>query len=294
MPSDQPAITQQRAEVRGLDFAYLTCGAGPLALLLHGFPDTPEGWRPLMGALADAGYRAVAPWARGYAPTAVPDDGGSAISAWVEDAVGFHEALGGDEPGVLIGHDWGALTTYGAASYAADRWSRVVVASVPPPAVMATRLTQYDQVKAFWYQYVFLQPTAEGIVAADDLEFIERLWGDWSPGYDCSADIGAVKDALREPAHLSAALHTYRSMYDLSLQPPELADRAMAVMTPPTQPALYLHGASDGCIPGDPTAEVRAVLAEGSDARLIEGAGHFLQYEQPEVVTRAVLDFLAG
>ena len=286
-------ITQQRATVRDLDFAYLTCGEGPLALLWHGFPDTPNGWRPLMTALADAGYRAVAPWARGYAPTAVPADGGSPIAAWVDDAIGFHEAFGGDEPAVLIGHDWGALMAYGAAGYAPERWRKLVVASVPPPAVIAAKLTQYDQVKSFWYQYVFLQPTAEGIVAADDLEFIRRLWGDWSPGYDASDDIGAVIEALREPAHLTAALHTYRSMYDMGLIPPQLIDRAMAVMTPPTQPTLYLHGASDGCVPGDPTAEVASVLAPGSSTRLLDGAGHFLQYEQPKVVTDLVLDFLA-
>ena len=52
-----------------IDFAYLEAGAGPLALCLHGFPDTAWGWRHLLPALADAGFHAVAPFLRGYAPT---------------------------------------------------------------------------------------------------------------------------------------------------------------------------------------------------------------------------------
>jgi pimeloyl-ACP methyl ester carboxylesterase len=74
-------VGEARITANGLDFAYLEAGSGPLALCLHGFPDTAWGWEPLLGALADAGYHAVAPFMRGYAPTAVPADGGSAIGA---------------------------------------------------------------------------------------------------------------------------------------------------------------------------------------------------------------------
>ncbi|MFM8503955.1 MAG: alpha/beta fold hydrolase, partial [Acidimicrobiaceae bacterium] len=59
----------------GTDLSYLECGTGKLALLLHGFPDTAQTWRHLMPVLADMGYRVVAPFMRGYAPSAVPSDG---------------------------------------------------------------------------------------------------------------------------------------------------------------------------------------------------------------------------
>ena len=68
-------ITEGRVTANDVEFAYLEAGSGPLALCLHGFPDSAWTWRHLLPALADAGFRAVAPFLRGYAPTAVPADG---------------------------------------------------------------------------------------------------------------------------------------------------------------------------------------------------------------------------
>lgn len=282
--------------LNGLRFSFLEAGdpTGPLALCLHGFPDVPEGWRPLLAGLAEAGYHAVAPWARGYAPTEVPASGISALGGWVADAIAFHEVFGRGRPGVIVGHDWGALTTYGAASMEPDRWSHVVTASVPPTAVMGTRLATFEQVRAFWYQYVFLQPSAEMLVSNDDLRFIEGLWNEWSPGFDASAALPAVKDALRAPSNLTAALGTYRSMFDFSLQDAEFLGHAAASLNPNPQPTLYLHGDNDGCVPNLDPAEVLAALADGSKVEFLDGAGHFLQYEQPDRVTRLVLDFLTS
>src|SRR5262245_22631183 len=100
-------LRQSSVEVEGLDIAYLACGDdGPLALCLHGFPDSAHTWRHLLPALAEAGFRAIAPWMRGYAPTAVPADGRLQNGALVRDAIGLHEVLGGDAAAVLVGHDW--------------------------------------------------------------------------------------------------------------------------------------------------------------------------------------------
>src|SRR5690606_7599583 len=110
----------------GLDFACLERGSGPLALVLHGFPDTPASFVPLLEALADVGYRAVAPWMRGYAPTGIPQDGDYSNNALVADAQALHNALDGDENAVIIGHDWGATVSYAAASAAPQRWSKTV------------------------------------------------------------------------------------------------------------------------------------------------------------------------
>ena len=82
----------------GLDFAYLEAGPsdGPLALCLHGFPDAAPTWNPLLAALGDAGFHAVAPWLRGYAPTQIPADGAYGVGALERDANALHDALGGD------------------------------------------------------------------------------------------------------------------------------------------------------------------------------------------------------
>jgi pimeloyl-ACP methyl ester carboxylesterase len=109
---------------------------GPLAVLVHGFPDTPTTWRHLGPILADAGFRAVAPWTRGYAPTDIPADGDYTVDARAADLNRLHAVLGGDARAVLIGHDWGANAAYAAAAAAPSRWRRVVTVAVPPEPVL--------------------------------------------------------------------------------------------------------------------------------------------------------------
>src|SRR5262245_64260522 len=93
-------------DANGLRFGYLEQGSGPLVLLLHGFPDTALTWDRAMPALAQAGYRAVAPFMRGYAPTAIPADGAYDTETLGKDAIALIHALGADAA-VVIGHDWG-------------------------------------------------------------------------------------------------------------------------------------------------------------------------------------------
>jgi pimeloyl-ACP methyl ester carboxylesterase len=99
------AITATTIRANGLEFGLLEAGRGPLALCLHGFPDTAHTWRYLLPDLAAAGFRAVAPFMRGYAPTAIPDDGRYDVGTLAGDACALHEVLDGDEHAVLIGHD---------------------------------------------------------------------------------------------------------------------------------------------------------------------------------------------
>jgi pimeloyl-ACP methyl ester carboxylesterase len=108
------AVRAGTVRANGIDFGVLETGVGPLALCLHGFPDSAHTWRHLLPRLATAGFHAVAPFMRGYAPTSVAPDGCYHLGALVADAVALHQALGGDDHAVLIGHDWGAETTYGA------------------------------------------------------------------------------------------------------------------------------------------------------------------------------------
>src|SRR5215813_26829 len=154
-----------------LDFAIVEAGSGPLALCLHGFPDSAHTWRHLLPALADAGFHAVAPFMRGYAPTGIPADGEYQIGALAADAVALHEALGGDGNAVLIGHDWGAETAYPAAAHAPERWRRLVTLAVPPAGLDPVLFTNYDQLKRFFYIFLFRDPTrfADAIVAADGM-----------------------------------------------------------------------------------------------------------------------------
>jgi len=288
-------ITQGTTTVNGVRFAYLEAGTGPLALCLHGFPDSAWGWRHLLPVLAEAGYHAVAPFQRGYAPTEVPADGRYQTAALALDACALHEALGGDGDAVLIGHDWGAMATYAAAAWQPDLWRRVVTAAVPPANSVASGFLTYDQLRRSWYMFFFQSPLAEMVVQVDDLAFLDRLWADWSPGYDATEDLAHVKDCLRDPANLAAALGYYRATLGNGYQDPALADLQAAGSLPTPQPTLYLHGMIDGCMAANVGEGAEAFLpAEGSRVEFVSGAGHFLHLERPDEVNRLIVDFLGA
>jgi len=108
----------------GIDFHYIEMGAGPLVLCLHGFPDCAYTYRILLPVLAAAGFRAVAPFMRGYAPTGkAPDDRYESVLLG-QDAVALIGALGA-ERAFVVGHDWGALATYEAAIFAPERVRKI-------------------------------------------------------------------------------------------------------------------------------------------------------------------------
>ena len=287
-------ISEGTVEANGLRFGYLAAGdSGPLALCLHGFPDSAWTWRHLLPLLADAGYRAVAPWLRGYAPTSVPDDGVYQLAMVGRDVSGLNAALGGDSDAVLIGHDWGAVAAYAAVHD--TPWRRLVTLAVPPTGAVTAGFFSYDQLQRSWYMFFFQHPLAEMAVAMGDLAFIDRLWADWSPGYDASEDVPHVKDALRDPANLAAALGYYRATLGgvgLSTDP-EINALQTASSGPVPVPTLYLHGQDDGCMGVELAEAARPFLpTEGSRVEIVEKSGHFLHLERPDVVNPLILEFL--
>ncbi len=280
----------------GTTFSYLEAGPadGPLALCLHGFPDTAHTFRHLLPELADAGFHAVAPWLRGYAPTSLPADGVFQSGALAADACALHEVLGGGPDAVIIGHDWGAFAAYGAGGYQGERWRRVVTMAVPPPAALATSFFAYEQLKRSFYVFFFQSPLAEMAVSMDGLAFIDHLWSDWSPGYDAGWDLEQVKASIGEPDRLTAAVGYYRAMFDPSRRSPAYEAAQVASDGSPPQPTLYLHGADDGCMGADLIGDVLGHLAPGSEQLVVPGSGHFLQLDQPQTVNAAILRFVTA
>ncbi len=280
----------------GLEFAALADGPGdgPLALCLHGFPDTAQTWRHLLPRLAGAGYRAVAPYLRGYAPTALPSDGRYDTGTLALDACALHDALGGGDDAVLIGHDWGAFATYAAAAFEPDRWRRAVTVAVPPQAPLAAGFFDYDQLRRSWYVFFFQSPMAEYAVALDDHAFIDRLWADWSPAYDGAWDAARAKEAVADPERLAAAVAYYRAMLGPPPDDPAAAAAKAAAGQIAPQPTLYLHGTDDGCLRVPAAGTVRDFLSAGSELVIMEGAGHFLHLERPHEFGDHVLRFLGA
>ena len=208
-------LGQRRIEANGVEFEILEVGSGALALCLHGFPDSAHTWRYLLPELAQIGFRAVAPFMRGYAPTGLAPDGCYELGALVADAVALHEALDGDERAVLIGSDWGAEAAYGAATVAPEKWSRLVTIGVPPLALDQRLFSDYDQLKRFFYLFFMKTQLAESVLALNEMAFLDRLWADWCPKYDASEDSSYAKQCLSEPENtrrLRSAITAQRSL----------------------------------------------------------------------------------
>ena len=166
-------------------FGFVQAGEpdAPLVLCAHGFPDHAPSFEPLLRRLAEAGYRAVAPWMRGYAPSVA--GGPYHADQLGADLVAIADALGGDERTVLVGHDWGAVGTYAALQLAPERFRRAVTMAVPHPATFLGQVPRRPrQLLRSWYMIFFQLPAIpERAVARGGYGLIRRLWRDWSPGY---------------------------------------------------------------------------------------------------------------
>lgn len=284
--------------VNGIDFAYLEAGPadGPLALCMHGFPDHALTWNLLMPELAGAGYHAVAPWLRGYAPTGLAPDGNYQSASVALDILGIADALAGDGDAVLIGHDWGAISSYAAVGHRPDRFSKFVAMAVPHSSGLMSTFFTPVQLQRSFYVFLFQTSLAEMVVQANDFEFIDYLWSYWSPGHPPTAEyMRALKDTLSSPGSTEAAINYYR--YTLGTIPPDpaLSEVAAAADGPMNVPTLYLHGIDCGCMGVESANEelLRPNFPAGLEMHLIPDAGHFLHRDQPEQVNRLILDFLA-
>ncbi|MGZ8752994.1 MAG: alpha/beta fold hydrolase [Acidimicrobiia bacterium] len=290
----------RRTTANGIDFAYLESGPadGPLALCLHGFPDHAPTYTQsgLLDALGSAGYHAVAPWLRGYTPTGLAPDGNYEVASVALDALALADALAPDGDAVLIGHDWGAIASYVAAGHRPDRFTKLVTMAVPHQAALMNRfLSTPEQLKRSWYVFFFQTPLAETVVPMNDFAVIDLLWRDWSPGLVPDPSfMRALKDTLGAPGSVEAAIGYYRAMLGSTPGNPELAEVAGAGYGPIPVPTLYLHGADDGCMGIElvDESEIAPYFPAGIDVHVVPAAGHFMHLDQPEHVTRRILDFL--
>jgi len=290
------------ARRRGADraAARLTWGPAdaPIALCLHGFPDTAYSWRKVAPALVNAGWRVVAPFMRGYLPSSLPSDGSYHVGAVMDDALRILDAAGPTGRDVFIGHDWGAIAAAGLAAMPDSPFSKAVIMSVPLTAAfrpfgrlphsarLAAKLPR--QLLHSWYIMYFQLPWLPDRSAS---WVIPRLWRQWSPGYHADEDLRYVDAAIGTPERWRAALGYYRATVRGSRPPDQYAELNKHWLQAPRLPTLYLHGTDDGCSE-DYTPWIERVLPDESEVALIENGAHFLQLDQPDVVARHIVDFI--
>jgi pimeloyl-ACP methyl ester carboxylesterase len=256
-------------QANGLRFAYLSAGSGPLVLLLHGFPDTAHTWDHVLPQIADAGFRAVAPFMRGYHPTEIPAAGPFDTDTLGRDALALIEALG-EQRAILVGHDWGASAAYSAAALGPERLKLLVTLAIPHPRSIKPTL------KLAWTMRHVLTlrgKRAATKLRANDFAYVDELVRRWSPAWkDIPADETAkVKQAFREPGCAEAACAYYAT---LSTRLP--ASHRMPI----TVPTVAFAGEHDN-IATRAYEKARRCFTSSYEVVQVPG-GHFLHREHPQ------------
>jgi epoxide hydrolase A/B len=313
-------LTHRHIDSNGLKMHVVEAGNGFPVLLCHGFPELWYSWRHQLHALADAGFRAIAPDQRGYGETEAP----AAIDAYtihhlVGDLTGLLDALG-LEQAAIVGHDWGGIVVWQMALLAPHRVAAVVGVNTPffprfpsPPTQLMRAMAQGN----FHYVLYFQQPgvaeaelerdvrrTLRGFYQEIPREIFEAT-GTLPPGVLGPAE-GGLLDRLSNGPHgafLTAAdFEVFANAFERSgFRGPinwyrnfdrnwELTSYLAGAKV--WQPALMISAEFDPVLRPEMAAGMSERVPNLRDSVLIKDCGHWTQQEKPEAVNAALIKFL--
>ena len=314
-------IRHSMVPANGIELHVAECGAGPLVLMCHGWPELWYSWRHQLIALGEAGFRAVAPDMRGFGRTTAPDDVAAyTILHSVGDMVALVAALG-EKRAVIVGHDWGAPVAWHAALMRPDIFTAVVGLSVPHRRRGLTMpLETLKQAgKSDYYWIYFQEPgVAEAEFERDARTAIRRIlyfgsgdtprehkmsfYVDRQKGFlgplDRSGRAAALADRGR---HRVFAAEYQRTGFRGGLNWYRNIDRNWTLTAPwhgaiIRQHALFIAGTRDAVITGSlgkrALDEMESVVPNLAQKILIDGAGHWIQQERPDEVNAALIEFV--
>ena len=269
-----------RVDVNGIGIEYDVTGPddGPVALLLHGFPDSARLWRHQVPALADAGLRVVTPDLRGFGRSDKPE-GVDAYNLLLlaGDVLAVLDAVGAPEAH-LVGHDWGAGLAWALAAFAPERVDHLVALSVGHPTSFAT--AGLAQQQRSWYMLLFQFPdVAERWLSDHDWANL-RAW-------TRHPDIDGLVADLERDGSLTPGLGWYRANVPAAswVEPP--------LQLPPVQaPTMGVWSTGDFALTEEQMTGSAAHCANGFRYERLDGPGHWLQLEAPDQLNRLLLDFL--
>ena len=297
-------------------------GSGPLAIMVHGFPESWYSWRHQLGPVAAAGFTACAIDVRGYGGSDKPQPVSAySLKAIAGDLIGLADALSPDAPVILIGHDWGAPIVWNTAFTNPDRIRAVAGMSVPFAGAPLRPFTEifrehFTSQGRFFYQEFFQEPgVAEAEAEADPRDFVARMMysisGDAPVGDYWSKPLGAtflegLPDPQPVPWLTSADLDYYEAEFKASgfrgplnrYRNHELDYEWLKAWQGKQleQPCLFIGGTRDpattlfGAV-ADPVAMMR-MFAPRVEGHVLDGVGHWTQQERPAEVNALLVDWL--
>lgn len=289
-PPDDAPWTHHTAAPNGVALHYVAAGAGPLLVVLHGFPQHWHAWHRQVGPLADAGYRVVAPDLRGYNRSGRPDGVRAyRIGKLTADVAGLVRhlrerdgAVDADAPVTVAGHDWGGVLAWRLPVAHPGSVDRLAVLNAPHFGMLRRLPRSPLQALRFWYAWYFQVPwLPERGLRARDHAFVR---GAMEPGDFTPEEVERTVAALSEPGAATAAVNYYRALrYDLVdlLRDPGTVD----------VPTLVLWGERDQVL--------RPGLLSGLDrwvpdleVQYLPDASHWVMVDAEERVVEELVGFL--
>lgn len=279
--------THHTISTNGINMHYVTQGAGPLLILLHGFPEFWYSWRHQIPVLAAHGYRVVAPDLRGYNDTDKPKSGYD-IPTLLRDIAGLITALG-EERAIIVGHDWGGILAWQFAIDYPHMTVKLIGLNAPHPAAMMRELRSFAQMRKSWYIFFFQLPwLPEYWLSKNNAHEVGRMLrgAAWKKEIFPREETAKYQQVMSRPGAVRAALSYYRQLMRRGQR--AYRNRNLQVVAP----TLLIWGEKDVALDIALTYDLDPWVPNLQIKR-ISDSGHWVQQEQPELVNQYMLAFLA-
>jgi len=271
--------------------------AGPVAILLHGFPYDVEAYAEVAPPLLERGYRVIVPYLRGYGPTrflsdATPRSGQQAVLA--HDLLALMDALNVPDA-YLAGYDWGGRAACIVAALWPERCRGLVTGNgynIQDIAASATPQIPENEHR-YWYQWYFHGERGRAGLERNRHDLCRLLWHLWSPYWVFDdAEFDRTAPSFDNPDFVDVVIHSYRHRYALAPGDPavEETERRLAARPQITVPTIAIDGEGDGVMPLDGCESHAPHFAGPYERRLWARIGHNLPQEAPQAFAQAILD----
>ncbi|MEK6327129.1 MAG: alpha/beta fold hydrolase [Actinomycetota bacterium] len=276
------------AQLEDVRIHYVEAGEGPLVVLLHGFPEFWFGWRRQIPALAEAGFRVVAPDTRGYNLSSRPADVAAydtdLLAADVRDLIRER----GAERAFVVGHDWGAGSAWATAANHPEVVERLVILNGPHPRRMLRALRRPRQLARSWYMFFFQLPRIpERLLRARGWAALRSAFDDARPGAFTPQDIAHYVEAWSQPGAPTAMLNYYRAAFRQARRGTGRTGQVLA-------PTLVIWGERDRHVGPELAEPDPADVPNLERVERLPEASHWVQHEEPERVGRLLIEFFSA
>ena len=304
LPAIKPGTNTSFAALKQIDAGVLNVGYaeagpanGPVVLLLHGWPYDIYSFVDVAPLLAQAGYRVIIPYLRGYGTTrflsadTVRNGEPAALAA---DIIALMDALK-IEKATVAGYDWGARTANIMAAFWPERCKAMVSVSgylIGSQEAGKTPLPPRAELQ-WWYQFYFATERGRQGYEKNRHDFAKLIWKLASPKWDFDdATFDRSAAAFDNPDHVAIVIHNYRWRLDLAEGEAKYADLEKKLATAPviSVPTITMEGDANGAPHPEPAAYAKKFAGRYEHRTINGGIGHNLPQEAPKAFAEAVVD----